>query len=181
MQWFIVVFLALFGAVFLSAGLFVRSNLIAQEGEVVVQGLVVDVGQSGGDSFAPLIEFTDPETGQRVTVTSQITSNRPATLGEEREVAFSPGNPADARVIGQVWFAWIFIAVGAVVLLVSGLALRGALRSRGAEAAQARVFTEQPGHGLGRLDQPYPQDDIRTDNSPQDELYPQDEVRAEDR
>lgn len=133
-----VIFLV-FAAGFLGGGLFIRSQVTPDQGDVVVVGTVVDVRESSGSdgsTYRPIVEYRDPQTGQVFTSVGLIGTSSQPELGSTREVAFPPNAPADAKVVGQVWFAWIFITIGVATLGI--LALVPIVRMRRAGRHESR-------------------------------------------
>jgi len=122
-----------FGAVFLAAGLWVRSTTQPLDDGVEVVAEVVDVAQStdsdGDRMYSPIVEYYDPETGQTHRVQGSVASSSRPAIGSTEHVSFRPGDPSSARVVGPVWFPWIFIGVGGGIILISLLSI-GKARAR---------------------------------------------------
>lgn len=54
---------------------------------------------SSGPTYAPVVEFTHPESGETIRFTSSSSSNPPAfDEGEDVTVLYAPDNPDDARI-----------------------------------------------------------------------------------
>lgn len=110
-----------FGAAFLMGGLWARSTTQPLDDGVVVQGTVVEVDvrtDSDGDrTYAPVVDYTDPATGQTHRVTGLVSTSSRPEIGSAEEVSLRPGEPSSARVVGPAWFPWIFIGVGSTAVL----------------------------------------------------------------
>ena len=114
-----------FGGVFLGVGLYTRSLTIPLDDGVIVSGTVVEIDEStdsdGDRTYASVVEYVDPATGQAHRVRSLISTSSRPDLGGGREVSLRPGDPSSARVLDHQWFSWIFIIVGGSIMLL-GLA-----------------------------------------------------------
>ncbi len=124
-RWIITIFGLAFGSIFLSAGLFAWSSIKAHDDGVIVVGRTVDVVSAGDETYAPVVEFIDPATGQTHTVERQVSSSSRPAIGDSWDVSVVPGDPLDARVLGR-WdwvFAGIFIGIGGVVLALVAFGL----------------------------------------------------------
>lgn len=162
----------LIGIAFVVAGLFVHRAITPDSGDTVVEGVVVDVVVTGsGDSrsYSPVVQYMDPASGLSYAVEGTINSSSEPTIGDSRDVAFPPGDPADGKVVGQVWFAWIFIVVGLLTIAMM------ALLSRTGRRRHATVEPDPGPQDAVRREQTFrgregPQDKLRTDDTPQDEV-----------
>jgi hypothetical protein len=123
-----------FGVVTAAAGVgVVRDATVGQEGWVVTEGRVVDhiegTSSKGGMTYAPVVEYQDAA-GTIHQVTSGVTSPTRDGIGTPLEVAYDPGNPGDARVVGGIaGVVWMLVA--GVGLMISGFAIITLLGTRG--------------------------------------------------
>jgi len=105
-------------------------------------GIVVDFdtrhsssSSSSGSSttYAPIVEYTHPETGQTIRFTSSASSNPPAfDGGEEVTVLYSPDDPEDARIDSfmSLWMMPLILVVLGGIFLPVGL---GIMRSKNSQ------------------------------------------------
>lgn len=112
----------LFGLAFLAVGIWTYGEITPDSGDTVVTGIAVDVspsrGSEGGTVYAPVVEYQDPTSGEVFQAVGSIRSSSRPDIGDTWQVAYPPGQPEEGKVVGQTWFAWIFIAVGSLVLVV---------------------------------------------------------------
>ncbi len=120
--------LAVVGLILMAGGYFIgRAMFSADDGDVVVSGVVVDFTESTrtrddrtSTMFSPVVEYTDPATGETYrTGTGWSSSSRP-TIGDDVEVAFPTGNPAGGKVLSRTgnWIAWGVVGFGALLFLI---------------------------------------------------------------
>lgn len=138
LRWIVTAIGLAFGLIFLSVGLLAWSSTKPHDDGVIVPGRTVDVVarfNDGDRTFAPVVEFTDPATGQTHTVERQVSSSSRPAVGDVWDVSVVPGDPLDARVVGR-WdwvFAGIFVGIGgvALILVAVGVAFNLLRRVRG--------------------------------------------------
>lgn len=161
-----------FGGVFLGVGLYVRSQTTALDDGVIVTGIVVEIDEStdsdGDRTYASVVEYVDPVTGQTHRVRSLISTSSRPDLGGVREVSLRPGDPGSARVLDHQWFSWIFIVVGGFIMLLGLVVATSRFRASGRVGQQipaaddlsplAQTLADAPG---GPGFHPDPNDDAR--------------------
>ncbi len=117
-----ILFGVMFGGVFLVAGLWIRSATQPLDDGVIVVGVVVDVDRrtdSDGDStYSPIVDYVDPATGITHRIQGSVSSSSRPNIGSSKDVSLLPGDPSSARVVGPVWFPWIFIVIGVATPVV---------------------------------------------------------------
>lgn len=131
-----------FGAAFLVGGLWARSATQPLDDGVIVEGIVVDVDtrtDSDGDrTYAPVVDYVDPATGQIHRLTGSVSTSSRPSIGSSEDVSLRPGEPESARVVGPAWFPWIFIGVGStIVAAVLATTVVAAVGSRSGERETA--------------------------------------------
>lgn len=107
-------------------------------------GVVVDLERrhssstsSSGSSttYAPVVEFTAPESGQTITFTSNSSSNPPAyDEGDDVTVLYDPAEPEEARIDSfmSLWFLPLLLLVMGGIFTPVGI---GIMRARGKQEA----------------------------------------------
>lgn len=121
-------FMALFGLVFMVGGYLVGQSMFqADDGDVVVTGVIVDVTESTrrrdgrtSTTYSPVVSYADPATGESYEVSTGWSSSSRPTIGDDVEVAFPPDNPAAGKILSRTgsWITWGVVALGAIIFLV---------------------------------------------------------------
>lgn len=114
-----------FGVAFVALGLWLRATMQPYDDGVVTEATVVDLEahtDEDGTTYAAVFEFTTAA-GETVRVEDGFSSSNPPRIGSTIEVSYRPADPAGARNLDNpAWFAWIFVGIGAIAVLV-GLAI----------------------------------------------------------
>ncbi len=110
-------FFAVWGGLFFAVGLyiFLQHHQLEQEGvwaEAVVVKIVIDHDAEDGDSYFPVVQFTDAA-GKSRTVQSTW-SNKRISKGDKVNVLYRPGNPQHLEIEGEnkAFMAYIFMGIG---------------------------------------------------------------------
>lgn len=134
------VFAALFGSLFFAVGLymFIQHRQLVQEGvpaEARVVQIVVDYDSDHGNSYFPVVQFTDAA-GKSHTVQSSR-SNRNISKGEQVNILYRPSNPQHFEIEGEdaTSFSFCFMAVGGIIMLAGGWVFVRMLRHRKRQSA----------------------------------------------
>lgn len=117
------IFFTLFGTLFAVGGIFAFLSTQIDESWTRVQGKIVDVSSrtsDGSTMYTPIVEYVVD--GESYRVSSNSSSSIYPTIGNEREVAYNPVRPDEAKMvegIGIKLLILLFPAVGITILLVS--------------------------------------------------------------
>lgn len=142
-----------FGAIFLIGGLWARSTTQPLDDGVIVEGTVVDVDSrtdtDGDRTYAPIVDYVDPATGQTHRIAGSVSTSSRPTIGSIEEVSLRPGEPESARVVGPAWFPWIFIAIGGTAILAVLATTAAAAAGNGSDDDRGdRAASTNPVDGL---------------------------------
>lgn len=116
----------IFGAIFTGAGILSLNATKINPDWTKVQGEIVSATSQVGDgstTYAPVIRYS--VNGQAFKVGSSISTGSYPKIGERREVAYDPTNPANAKVVETLrtqWFVYIFPLIGTGFIIL-GLTL----------------------------------------------------------
>lgn len=129
-------FFTVWGALFFVLGLYVflQHYQLEQEGvwaEAAVVKIVVEHDAEDGDSYFPVVQFTDAA-GKSHTVQSTW-SNKRISKGDKINVLYSPGNPQHLEIEGEnkAFMACVFMGIGGGVLVaVAWFFIRGWRRGK---------------------------------------------------
>lgn len=128
------IFLVLFGAVFVSAGFFAINHSRVDSSWARTSGEVVDSLRSinEGSTYSAVVEYHVDAQSYRIT--SGFSSSFEPTIGETREVAYNPSQPSQAKIVesaSTTWWLWIFPVIGLTVLIIAPVAFfRSVKRSK---------------------------------------------------
>lgn len=117
------VFLLLFGAAFVGAGFLVINGVQIDSSWQRTNGEVVDVydrTDNGSTTYAPVVKYSVNE--QEYQMTGSLSSSFMPTVGEQREVAYNPQQPNEAKLvegIGATWWLWLFPVFGISMMAVA--------------------------------------------------------------
>ena len=101
------VWLLIIGAGMLLLGCYFVSEYLVLGDEQLVEGTVVDTVRRDGN-YAPVVEYTHPDTGRSNEVTSRASSSIKPDLGDTRDVVIDGDGDAQVRV-GLIWPAVMFL------------------------------------------------------------------------
>ncbi|MEO8691503.1 MAG: DUF3592 domain-containing protein [Candidatus Saccharimonas sp.] len=110
------------GILFIAAGVFALKQNEVDPNWTKVSGKVIDSSSridDGTTMYSPIVEYKVD--GQLYEVTSRISSSIHPNVGEERDVAYNPTSPNDAKIaeaLSAMWFLYIFPLVGAGLILM---------------------------------------------------------------
>ena len=133
------------GTALFFGGLSARAALTPNDGDIVVQGEVVsfDIGERDETIFTPIIEYVDPVTSETFFITNGPASGEEPVIGSTRDLAFPAGDPSNGRVVGMVWFAWIFILCGAASFLWGVLLIKSLFKEKTGDSDAVLPVTPQ--------------------------------------
>lgn len=123
------------GAIFITIGVFSFNSIQVDSSWTRITGKVTDIKSSLNDgtiTYSPVVEYS--VNGQSYKASGSISSSQRPNVGAERQVAYNPNNPADARVVesgGTSLLFLIFPAIG-LALLIFGpvLFIKSRMRNR---------------------------------------------------
>ena len=126
--------LLLIGPIFGGAGLLVRSGSQPYDDGVLTTGEVIDyevTRNDGARTFSEVVRFMT-EDGDVVEFTGSVSTSNPNDIGSEVRVSYRPSEPHKARNLddGGAVLAWIFIGLGALLTVITVLALLTMLGTR---------------------------------------------------
>jgi hypothetical protein len=131
------------------AGAWTYVNLARLDSGVTTVGRVVDkiqVDSSDGPTYRPVVEFAD-EQGRvyRFERGFSVGGSAVPELGEERRILYDPANPADAAVVGVLfWLGPVLFGLAGVIGLAIALIIRLVIRRSTDRPAPP------PGMGIGQ-------------------------------
>lgn len=123
------------GIVFIGAGYFAITTSSIDESWIRINGTVSDIETSErlrSDStnrydevHAPIVSYTVDE--QQYSVTSSTASSSLPVIGEAKEIAYNPADPADSKVVQsstQQALLWLFPVLGLVSIIAATFMLK---------------------------------------------------------
>ncbi|MGE5310046.1 MAG: DUF3592 domain-containing protein [Sphaerimonospora mesophila] len=117
------VFLLLFGTAFVGAGFLVINGVQIDSSWQRTNGEVVDVydrTDNGSTTYAPVVKYSVNE--QEYQMTGSLSSSFMPTIGEQREIAYNPQQPNEAKLvegIGATWWLRLFPVFGIGMMVVA--------------------------------------------------------------
>ncbi len=116
----------------------------ATQGQVVE--MVTSRSHDSNDTYAPMVEFTNPATNSRQRFRHPVSSNPPSySVGEPVTVLFDPHNPSDARIDSGIWNYALAMMCGAASALFFLITLSH-LRSLGKYSSPQRRMSAASRH-----------------------------------
>ena len=133
-------FSIIFGGVFFGAGWFAWQAQSPEDGDIIVEGVIVDLRElpsdDGSSTYRAVVDYIDPASGTTHRAVDAVGRHPAPTIGSARDVAFDPANPAEGKVLGRPYLGGALMGIGVFVLMHSlWHALRGRDRGRGEDGA----------------------------------------------
>lgn len=129
------IILLVFGVVFTGAGLLIIKSSRIDPSWTKVTGRIVSSSthiNNGSTTYAPVVQYQVGE--QLYTVTGSISSSAYPAIGSQRQIAYNPAQPQNAKVVegaSSKVFLYIFPAIGIGLLLFAPIAFVRSLRRNG--------------------------------------------------
>ncbi len=140
-------FLFMFGLVFIGVSVLAYNTFQIDPSWHKTPGTVIDSSQGRSDGstyYRPIVEYE--VSNRKFTVVGNMSSSSRPVIGSRQEVAYSPANPMQSKLVedaGSTWFLFIFPVVGVVMLLLGPILF---MRSRRRNSTVEKLL--QGGHKL---------------------------------
>lgn len=121
------------GIIFVVSGFFLVKSEKIDHSWIRTTGTIIDAASNtaggSGVKYAPVVQYVVD--GQSYSVSSNISSSTYPVIGKEKEVAYNPDQPGQAKIVGNIGstvFSWIFPIIGILVIVSSSKQFADAMR-----------------------------------------------------